>query len=191
MLTTPSAHPTDAAGVDPDQGSAELHPVPVDRLPGVREELDVIARSPFSGSELGHLTLQAGLGVLGILDSAADRVGLLASDLRAMYLLQVLGDQSAGSLARHMLVPQSCVTLIAKRLQEEGLVTRAKDPHDGRKVILGITGAGRCRLDEASVLVRAELRTFFAPLSPASAVALAALLADVVEPGTSGAGQGR
>ncbi|WP_380161980.1 MarR family winged helix-turn-helix transcriptional regulator [Kineococcus sp. R86509] len=154
----------------------------VGRLPGVREDRDVIARSPFSGSEVGHLTLQAGLSLLNVLDGVAGQVGLQGSDLRAMYLLHVVGDQSAGELARRMQVPQSCVTLIAKRLEADGLLVRQKHPSDGRKVVLALTSAGEKTTDAFSVLVRDRMRKFFAPLSAAGAAALAALLAEVVEP---------
>lgn len=164
-------------------GSPAPPPVRPDRLPGVPTEQDVIARSPFTGSELAHLTLQAGLHVLHVLDGAAAQLDLQASDLRAMYLLHVLGRQSAGDLARRMLVPQSTVTLIAARLAGQGLVERHRDTCDGRKVILSITPDGERVMDTASVLVRGRMRTFFAPLSPAGAAALAALLAEVVEPG--------
>ncbi|WP_432541528.1 MarR family winged helix-turn-helix transcriptional regulator [Kineococcus sp. SYSU DK002] len=152
-------------------------------LPGVREEGDLVAVAPGTGTEVARLTLRAGLRVLAILDAGAGQVGLLGSDLRAMYLLQVAGPQSAGALARSMLVPQSVVTLVADRLQARGFLSRARDPRDGRKVVLAITADGRRVLDEASAHVRAELKSFFAPLSPARAEDLAALLAEIAGPG--------
>ncbi|WP_432512760.1 MarR family winged helix-turn-helix transcriptional regulator [Kineococcus sp. SYSU DK001] len=173
-MTTPPAPAAPAPPTVPIDGAA---------LPGVREEGDVVAVAPGTGAEIGRLTVQAGLRVLAILDTAAGRVGLLASDLRAMYLLQVAGPQSAGALARSMVVPQSVVTLVADRLQGKGLLTRERDASDGRKVILAISPDGRRVLDEASVHVRADLKSFFAPLSPARAEDLAVLLAEVVQPG--------
>ncbi|WP_380259131.1 MarR family winged helix-turn-helix transcriptional regulator [Kineococcus sp. GCM10028916] len=152
------------------------------RLPGVHEGHDVIARSPLTGSEVGHLTLQAGLSLLDLLDEVAVQVGLQASDLRAMYLLRIVGELSAGELARRVLVPQSCVTLIAKRLEAEEFLVRRRYHVDGRKVVLSLTSAGERAIDEYAVLVRSRMREFFAPLSAASAAALAALLGEVVEP---------
>lgn len=153
----------------------------VQQLPGVRDTADVIALSPLTGSELGHLTLQAGLRVLGVLEEAARGAGLQASDLRAMYLLHVHGPHSAGALAAQLLMPQSCVTLIATRLSGRGLLTRTRDRADGRRVVLALTGAGTQVMDETAVDVRSGLKALFAPLSPGASTALAALLADVVE----------
>ena len=146
----------------------------------------MIAVDPVTGSELGRLTLQAGLKVISVLDAAAGEVDLLASDLRALYLLQVVGSQNAGELAKRMFVPQSCVTLIADRLQRRDLLSRARDPRDGRRVVLTITAEGRGVLEAAAVLVRAELKSFFAPLSAAHAQELAVLLGRVVVPGSGG-----
>ena len=154
-------------------------------LPGAPGPQDVVALSPATGAELGHLALQAGMAIVTMLDTAAGTVGVVASDLRALYVLQVAGTRSAGSLARQLMVQQSCVTLIADRLQRKGLVQRERDPDDGRRVLLRITPAGRRLLDEAAVKVRADLRVFFAPLSADDATTLAGLLGEVVEPWTS------
>ena len=146
----------------------------------------MIAVDPVTGSELGRLTLQAGLKVISVLDAAAGEVDLLASDLRALYLLQVVGSQNAGELAKRMFVPQSCVTLIADRLQKRDLLSRARDPRDGRRVVLTITAEVRGVLEAGALLVRAARRSFFAPLSAARAEELAVLLAQVVVPGRAG-----
>lgn len=174
---------TDLLGDRSNSGSAAAPTVRThgDRPPGAREEPDVIARSPFTGSEVGHLTLQAGLSLLNVLDEVAARVGLQVSDLRAMYFLRVVGALSAGELARRLLVPQSCVTLIAKRLEAEEFLVRRRHHVDGRKVVLSLTSVGERATDEYAVLVRDRMREFFAPLSAASTAALAALLGEVVE----------
>lgn len=132
-------------------------------------------------ARIGRLTVHAGLRVLAVLETAAGRVGLLASDLRAMHLLQAAGPQSAGALADRMAVPRSVVTLVADRLQGKGLLTRERDRGDGRKVVLALSADGRRVLDEAAVHVSADLRAFLAPLSPAQVDDLAALLSEVVD----------
>ncbi|PPK93880.1 DNA-binding MarR family transcriptional regulator [Kineococcus xinjiangensis] len=151
-------------------------------LPGAASEEEAVALAPSSGLELGYLTIQAGLAVGSAIDAAAAELGVVGSDLRALYGLAVHGTLPAGALAQVLALQQSTVTLISDRLESGGLLLRERDPADRRRVLLRPTPAGEALLAQAAARVRVELQELFAPLSPAAAASLAALLGEVVEP---------
>jgi DNA-binding MarR family transcriptional regulator len=68
---------------------------------------------------------------------------------------------------------QPTMTLLVKRLEEQGLVARERSDSDGRVVIVQITPAGSRRLEEFLGQVRAALRTSLAALPDAQIEALA------------------
>jgi DNA-binding MarR family transcriptional regulator len=73
----------------------------------------------------------------------AEKLGLGASDWKALGLLERHGPMTAGELsARSGLAPAS-VTGILDRLERAGWVHRGRDPEDGRRVVV--------TLDEAAV----------------------------------------
>jgi DNA-binding MarR family transcriptional regulator len=56
---------------------------------------------------------------------------------------------SAGRLAGILHLHPSTLTGIVRRLERRGLLTRRRDPRDGRRIALGLSAAGR-RLDVES-----------------------------------------
>jgi DNA-binding MarR family transcriptional regulator len=61
----------------------------------------------------------------------------------ALARLERSGPSTSAALARReQISPQSMGATLAA-LQDRGLVTRAPDPHDGRRVNLSVTAAGR------------------------------------------------
>ncbi|MFD0483195.1 MarR family winged helix-turn-helix transcriptional regulator [Kineococcus sp. GCM10028916] len=150
-------------------------------LPGAQTLHDVVAVSPSSGLELAHLAMQVGLAVGALLDTAAAQVELVTSDLRALYFLDMCGTRTAGELAMQLMVQQSCVTLLAGRLEGKQLLQRHRDPGDRRKVLLQITPAGQDLVRQVAARARYDVRRLFAPLSPAQSAHLAVLLGEIVE----------
>ena len=69
------------------------------------------------------------------------------------------GDTRSGDLAVRLQIAPSVASRAVTALQQEGLVERRTDPEDARAVRLGLTRAGRRRLDEAR-------RTFVERLIP-------------------------
>lgn len=64
---------------------------------------------------------------------------------------------SAGSLGASTMVTSGTMTHRIDRLAVRGLVTRLRDPNDGRAVIVQLTDLGKRRVDEAlTSLLRAE-----------------------------------
>jgi DNA-binding MarR family transcriptional regulator len=182
---------TEPSGVEVLTASTAALPLP---LPGAQTLHDVVAISPSSGLELAHLAMQVGLAVGALLDTAAAQVDLVTSDLRALYFLDMRGTWTAGELARQLMVQQSCVTLLAGRLESKHLLQRHRDPGDRRKVLLQITPAGQDLVRQVAARARYDVRRLFAPLSPAQSAHLAVLLGEIVEArpeSGSGSGVGR
>src|SRR5215831_2399244 len=70
--------------------------------------------------------------------AAADRVGLNATDLNCLNILSFSGEMTAGELARETGLTTASITGVADRLEEAGFVTRERDPHDRRRVVVQI-----------------------------------------------------
>lgn len=65
--------------------------------------------------------------------AAATRVGISRNDLRALNLLEH-GPSTPGTIARELSLTSGSVTSLIDRLEEKGLVRRARDPDDRRGV---------------------------------------------------------
>ncbi|WP_281010878.1 MarR family winged helix-turn-helix transcriptional regulator [Pseudonocardia alni] len=68
----------------------------------------------------------------------ADAAGLNATDLYALNLLDLIGEVTAGELARRTGLTTGAVTKLVDRLASAGLVSRRPDPQDRRRVRIGI-----------------------------------------------------
>jgi DNA-binding MarR family transcriptional regulator len=65
------------------------------------------------------------------------------------------------------------MTQIIQRLERDGLVSRLDDPLDGRATLVGITGAGRARLDELRRARRERTAALLATLAADDEMTLA------------------
>ena len=68
---------------------------------------------------------------------AAEALGLAPADLVCMCLLQLHGPATPGWLAEMTGLSTGAVTGVVDRLERAGYVTRARDPQDRRRVIVG------------------------------------------------------
>jgi len=69
-------------------------------------------------------------------------------------------------------VAQPTMTLLVKRLEERGWVTRERDPADGRVVLVSLTEAGATVLDELRADYRGALREHMLAMSDEEVAAL-------------------
>jgi DNA-binding MarR family transcriptional regulator len=67
---------------------------------------------------------------------AAEALGLTPTDLVGMCLLQLHGPATPGWLAEMTGLSTGAVTGVVDRLERGGYVSRARDPHDRRRVIV-------------------------------------------------------
>src|SRR4249919_1323518 len=73
-------------------------------------------------------------------DSAS---GLSAARLSALSVLVFGGARTLGELAAAERVRPPTMTRIVRGLEEEGLIERKADPHDGRRVLVRATAKGK------------------------------------------------
>ena len=84
--------------------------------------------------------------------AAADRIGINATDLNCLNILSFSGHMTAGELARATGLTTASITGVVDRLEEAGFVTRERDPHDRRRVVVQIV-LERALRDVASVFL--------------------------------------
>ena len=136
--------------------TASASPVPVDR----REAIDVVAGSLVpAASRVTRLLLRRApqrisrseAGLLSALDGRPRRITELAD------------------LEGHA---QPTMTLLVKRLEARGWVTRRRDPGDGRVVLVALTEAGTAALEEIRAAYRAVMRNLLVGFSDEEIAAL-------------------
>ena len=66
-----------------------------------------------------------------------------AGTWRALAALDELGPTRVSDLAEWQRVSQPTMTTLVRRLEQQGLVERRSDPHDGRASLISITDDGR------------------------------------------------
>ena len=69
-------------------------------------------------------------------EAIAERLGLTTADHKVFDLICKTGPLTAGQLAQLTNLTTGAVTGLVDRLEEAGVVRRARDPHDRRKVII-------------------------------------------------------
>lgn len=72
-----------------------------------------------------------------------DSVDLSSNELSAMAVLLTHGDLPMGELAALELVQPPSMTRIVNGLEQRGLLTRTRDPHDRRSARVSLTEDGR------------------------------------------------
>ena len=68
--------------------------------------------------------------------AAADRIGINSTDLNCLNILSFSGQMTAGELARATGLTTASITGVIDRLEEAGFVSRERDPHDRRRVVV-------------------------------------------------------
>jgi len=84
--------------------------------------------------------------------AAAEKIGINATDLVCLNILSFSGHMTAGELARATGLTTASITGVVDRLEEAGFVTRQRDPHDRRRVVVQIN-LDRAMRDVAAVFV--------------------------------------
>lgn len=99
-----------------------------------------------AGKTAEELRRFAGLSA-SLLRAAASRIGMTATDLQVVDILDGAGPATPGELAELTGLTTGAIAGMLNRLEESGLLRRERDPVDGRRVIV--------RLDSASERMRA------------------------------------
>jgi DNA-binding MarR family transcriptional regulator len=83
---------------------------------------------------------------------------------------------SSSEIAARLLVTTASMTSLLDTLERQALVRRVRHPHDRRKVLVGITDAGRETIDKVMPLVHAANATALSALSEKERAQLTSLL---------------
>ncbi len=97
-----------------------------------------------------------------------DRFGLLFIDYSVLRVLELIGPpyrMSPTELAEIVLRSSGGMTQILDRLERAGLVARAPDPDDRRKVVVELTADGLRTADDANTTYRREREHLLAELT--------------------------
>src|SRR5262245_18895749 len=87
-----------------------------------------------------------------ITQATAERIGINGTDLNCLNILSFRGQMTAGELARATGLTTASITGVVDRLEEAGYVTRERDPHDRRRVVVQLV-LERAIRDAASVFL--------------------------------------
>jgi DNA-binding MarR family transcriptional regulator len=71
-----------------------------------------------------------------MMQAAADRIGINATDLNCLNILSFSGQLTAGELARATGLTTASITGVIDRLEEAGFVRRERDAVDRRRVVV-------------------------------------------------------
>jgi DNA-binding MarR family transcriptional regulator len=140
------------------------------------------------GVESGHAPLGDVLGFLQLLwaidhalQSISKRlrssVGITGPQRLVLRLIGHFARISPGELSQALRVDPSSLTGVLRRLERSGLVTRARDPKDGRRAILTLTKRGRTLHQRHAGTVESSVRRTLAAVSPAEIAAARNVLA--------------
>jgi DNA-binding MarR family transcriptional regulator len=125
-------------------------------------------------SEPGAVGLFTRLTRVGLLVEAfqhrcLDPFGLLFIDYSVLRVLELVGDphrMSPTELSEIVVRSSGGMTQILDRLERAGLVARAPDPADRRKVLVALTADGLRTADAANARYASERERLLAGLSP-------------------------
>lgn len=112
--------------------------------------------------------------------------GLAAEGLRRQHftVLSALAERGAASqaaLGRRLLIDRSDMHALLGELERDGLVTRVRDPHDRRRLLVDLTPGGARALKRLDRRIEAAQDALVEPLSPADRAELNRLLTTLVE----------
>jgi DNA-binding MarR family transcriptional regulator len=100
-------------------------------------------------------------------DAIADRLGMAATDLRCLCLIEKNECVTAGEVAERTGLTTGAVTGLIDRLERAGFVERTRDPLDRRRVIIRLTQQVDRRLDPVFATIRGQMSELWAGLAPA------------------------
>jgi MarR family transcriptional regulator, organic hydroperoxide resistance regulator len=109
----------------------------------------------------------------------AQRLGVTATQLSVLKLLDEIGDLSLGTLSTKIRAHNSTVTGIIDRMEAAGLVTRARSLEDRRVWIIQLLPEGRRIAERASVSPWDTLRAALEKMAPKEQDQLTQLLKKV------------
>ena len=149
----------------------------------VRPDLDFDAMAPVTRI-LAAATLIRRVG-----EQIAAEEGLSFGEYEVLAVLRRNPDGAplkAGTIALRTMISPGGLTSRLDRLQAAGLVTRRRDPADGRSQLVGLTAKGRRKTDALITKMSASTTDAFSVLSPDEVAVLVAALDAAIDRTFSG-----
>lgn len=106
--------------------------------------------------------------------------GLTQQHWRLLAVLTARDGRTISELSVYTVMPQSTLSRIVDRMEQEGLVAKRSPADDGRVVNVCLTGAGRRAFERILPIALAHYRRALGGLSEAEAATLTALLKRVL-----------
>lgn len=116
------------------------------------------------------------------------RLGISAAQLFVLHSLAEAPADSINDLAERTMTDQSSVSVVVRRLVERGLVTRARDEADARRVQIELSSSGRALIRRAPEAAPVRLIGALCQLPRARRHALARDLTSLVQAMGEGTG---
>lgn len=113
--------------------------------------------------------------------AAQSQVGLSGAQLFVMRELGRTPSLSLSQLAQRTLTDQSSVSVVVTRLVDAGLVSRDRDTHDARRLVLNLTKTGRAVLLRAPSPPQERLIEVIEEFSASDRKRLASLFARIID----------
>jgi DNA-binding MarR family transcriptional regulator len=124
----------------------------------------------------GYLLARLGLAFK---NQAIARAAASGFELYDYSVLAILGEgdrATQATIANALMLDPSRLVALLDSLEERGMVTRQRDPHDRRRHVVSITDTGRSELARVRAIMRQLEDEFFAPLDIESREALHEML---------------
>jgi homoprotocatechuate degradation regulator HpaR len=110
----------------------------------------------FIHRNLPRLLLQARESVMAHTRPRLREQGLSDQQWRVLRVLGEHGVAETGRVAREAFILGPSLTGVLARMERDGLVRRAADPHDRRKTVVGLTARGRRAVDRLAHTIEAH-----------------------------------
>lgn len=126
----------------------------------------------YKGTQSERAALDVFIKLFRAADAVARRIvpiveahGLTASQFGALETLYHLGPMKGCELAAKHLKSRNNFSVIIDNLERAGLVTKERDAHDRRAILVALTPAGREKIEAAIPLHVAEVERIMSALS--------------------------
>ncbi|ADN01566.1 MarR family winged helix-turn-helix transcriptional regulator [Spirochaeta thermophila] len=84
-------------------------------------------------------------------------------------------------IAEALGITPASATVMLRRMEQAGLITRARDPHDRRRILVSLTPDGRIKVERLKEKIGSFHRTMFSVLTPEEQEACTAIFRRIAD----------
>ena len=112
----------------------------------------------------GFLLARLGIGFKARVLTTIEQAGFDAYDYGVLAIVAEGARETQATIGEALAVDPSRLVALLDSLEERGLISRQRDPHDRRRHVVTITAAGKRQLSRLRAIVKQFEDEFFAPL---------------------------